>query len=62
VVRKHEAVSEVSAVGVPDPNGGGKIPRAWVVLHKDKAKNYPLMDIQLFANGNLSLSIWFEKS
>jgi len=50
VIRKHEAVSDVCVVGIEDPDGGDKIPRAWVVLNQDAAKNYSLEDIKNFTN------------
>ena len=51
VILQHEAVAQVCVVGVDDPNGGDKIPRAWVVLNKEKAANHTLDDIKNFANG-----------
>ena len=46
---QHEAVTEVCVIGIPDPDGGGHIPRACVTVNSDEVTTDDILE---FANGN----------
>jgi len=54
VIGKHADVSEVCVVGVIDPDGGDRIPRAFVKLKTQNGRIPNIADeIRKYANGNL---------
>lgn len=50
IVGKHPSVNEVCVVGIPDPAGGGDIPRAFITV-KGNPPTTITEEIQRFTNG-----------
>ena len=55
VIRRHPDVDNVAVIGIPDPDGGDRIPRAFVSL-KNSTPN-SASDILKFANGKLLIQL-----
>ncbi|CAG7724168.1 unnamed protein product [Allacma fusca] len=51
IIQRHPAVNNVCVVGVPDPEGGDSVPRAFVTL---KDVNVSAHEIRQFANENMA--------
>ena len=51
VIRRHPDVDNVAVFGIPDPDGGDTIPRAFVSLKKSTPNS--ASDILKFANGTV---------
>jgi len=65
VICKHRDVSEACVIGVIDPEGGDRIPRAFVKLKSENGSAYGVAtaeEIRQFANGNRTKLFLAEKS
>jgi len=51
ILLKHPMISQVGVVGVPDPDGGDSVPRAFVVLKESHPNDKAIDDIHRFVNG-----------